>query len=55
MFKRMKSEDKTKSESFYLSSKAEIIIKGSDIDKPFQSIYAKTRTKIFRKRFRLDY
>ena len=39
VFKKIESEDKTKYASFYSSSKAEIIINESDIDKVFQSIY----------------
>ena len=39
MFGKIESEDKTKNETFYSNSKAEIIINESDIDL-FQSIYA---------------
>ena len=39
VFKKIEGEDKTKYENFYSSSKAEIIIKESDIDDEFQSIY----------------
>ena len=39
MFEKIESEDKTKNETFYSNSKAEIIINESDIDL-FQSIYA---------------
>ena len=35
----MKREDKTKYDNFYSSSKAKIIINGSDIDDVFQLIY----------------
>ena len=58
MFKKTESEDKTKFESIYPSSKAEIIIDESDIDDVFQLIYTTImikHTKTFRKRFRLDY
>ena len=40
MFKKIKSEAKTKYDTFYSSSKAEIIINESDIDDVFQSIYS---------------
>ena len=39
-FKKIKSEDKTKFDNFYLSSKAEIIINESEIDDMFESIYS---------------
>ena len=39
MFKKIKSKDKTKYCNFYSSSKAEIIIKESDIDDAFKPIY----------------
>ena len=35
VFKKMKSEDETKYDKFYSSSKAEIIINESDIDDVF--------------------
>ena len=38
-FKKIKSEDKTKYDTFYSSSKAEIITNKSDIDDVSQSIY----------------
>ena len=38
VFKKIESEDKTKYDNFYSSSKAEIIINESDIDDVFQSI-----------------
>ena len=38
VFKKIESEDKTKYDSFYSSSKAEIIIYESYIDNVFQSI-----------------
>ena len=56
MFKKVESEDKTKYDNFYSSSKAEIII--NDIDDVFQSIYTTiiiSNTKIFKKKFRLNY
>ena len=39
VFKKIESDDKTKSDTFYSSSKAEIIINKSDLDDVFQSIY----------------
>ena len=39
VFKKTESEDKTKCDTFYSSSKAEIIINKSDIDNVFQTIY----------------
>ena len=39
VFKKMESEDKTNYDTFYTNSKAKIIIKESDIDDLFQSIY----------------
>ena len=39
VFKKIKSEDKTKFDNFYSSSKTEAIINKSDIDDVFQSIY----------------
>ena len=39
VFKKIESEDKTKYDNFYSSSKDEIIINESDIDDVFQSIY----------------
>ena len=39
VFKDIESEDKTKYDTFYSSSKAEIIINKSVIDDVFQSIY----------------
>ena len=38
MFKKMESEDKTKYDNFYSSSKAEIIISENDIDGVYDSI-----------------
>ena len=46
VFKKIKSEDKTKSDNFYLSSKAKIIINESDIDDVFKSIYTTIITNI---------
>ena len=46
VFKKIESEDKTKFDNFYSSSKAEIIINENDIDDVFQSIYAKIITNI---------
>ena len=39
VFKKIESEDKTKNDTFYSNSKAEIIINKSDIDDVFQSIH----------------
>ena len=38
VFKKIKSQDKTKFDNFHSSSKAEIIINESDIDDIFESI-----------------
>ena len=46
LFKKIESEDKTKYDNFYSSSKAEIIINESDIDDVFQSIYTAFITNI---------
>ena len=46
VFKKIESEDKTKYENFYSSSKAEIIINESDIDDVFRSIYTTIITNI---------
>ena len=46
MFKKIKSEDKTKCDNFYSSAKTEIIINESDIDDVFQSIYTTIITNI---------
>ena len=51
VFKKIESEDKTKHDNFYSSSKAEIIINESDIDDVFQSIYT-TITKNIQKSLR---
>ena len=55
VLKKIESQDKTKYDNFYSSSKTEIITNASDIDDVFQSIYTTIITNIFRKRFRLDY
>ena len=58
VFKKIESEDKTKYDKFYSSSKAEIIVSESDFDDVFQSFFTTIMTnmqKIFRKRFRLDH
>ena len=39
VFKKIKSDDKTKYDTFYSNSKAEIIINESDIDDVFESVY----------------
>ena len=39
VFKMLESDDKTKYDTFYSHSKAEIIINDSDIDDMFKSIY----------------
>ena len=41
VYKKREKEDKTKYDNFYSNSKAEIIIKESNIDNVFQSIYTK--------------
>ena len=46
MFKKIESEDQTKYNHFYSSSKAEIIINESNIDGVFQSIYTTVITNI---------
>ena len=55
MLKKNESEDKTKYDNFYSSSKTEMIINESDIDDVFQSIITNIQTytcnkhtKIFR-------
>ena len=52
LFKKIGSEDKTKYDNFYSSSKAEIIINENDIDDVFKSIYTtiiRNRQKSLRK------
>ena len=46
MFKKLESEDKTKYDTFYSNSKAEIIISESDIDDVFQSMDTTTISSI---------
>ena len=46
MFKKIESEDKTKYNTLYLNSKAEIIINESDVDNAFQLISTTTVTMI---------
>ena len=46
VFKKIESEDKTKYDTFYSHSKAEIIVNESDTDFVFQSIYTKFITNI---------
>ena len=46
VFKKIESEDKTKHDNFYSSSKAEIIINESKTDDVFQSIYTTIITNI---------
>ena len=46
VFKKTESEDKTKYDNFYSSSKAEIIINEGDVDDVFQSFYTTVITNI---------
>ena len=46
VLKKIESQDKTKYDNFYSSSKAEIITNASDIDDEFQSIYTTIITNI---------
>ena len=46
VFKKIETEDKSRFDSFYSSSKAEIVIDESDIDDVFQSIYTTIITNI---------
>ena len=46
VIKKIQSEDKAKYDTFYSSSKAEIIINKSDTDDVFQSIYTKVITNM---------
>ena len=48
VFKKIESEDKTKYDTFYSNSKAEIIINEKDIDDVFESIYT-TITSLIQK------
>ena len=53
----MRSEDKTKYDNFYSSSKAETVTSERDIDDVFKSIYTtviKKHTKFVIKRFCVD-
>ena len=49
VFKKNESEDKTKYDNFYSSSKTEMIINESDIDDVFQSIITNIQTYIHNK------
>ena len=58
VFKKIEIDDKTKYDTFYSNSKAEIIITESDFDDVFEWIYYYfyiKYTKTFRQRFRVDY
>ena len=58
VFKKIESNDKTKYDTFYSNSKPEIFINENDNDDVFKSIYTTIyikHTKIFMKRFRLDF
>ena len=46
MFKKIESDDKTKFDNFYASSKAEIIFNESDIDDVFESINSTVMSNI---------
>ena len=46
LFKKIASEDKTKHDNFYSSSKAEIIINESGIDDVSESVYPTNRSNI---------
>ena len=46
VFKKIESENKTKHDTFYSNSNADIIINGSDIDDVFQLIYTTTISNI---------
>ena len=56
VFKKIEMDDKTRYDTFYSNSKAEIIINETDIDDVFQSICTTiiSYMKVFRKRFRLE-
>ena len=49
VFKKNESEDKTKYDNFYSSSKTEMIINERDIDDVFQSIITNIQTYIHNK------
>ena len=57
VFKKIKSEDKTKYNTFYSNPKAEIVTNESDIDDMFKSIYTGIISNIekFIQRISLDY
>ena len=57
VFKKIESDDKTNYETFYSYSKAETIINKNNTDDFLESISTTiiSNTKIFRKRFGLDY
>ena len=46
VFKKIESDDKTKFDNFYASSKAEIIFNESDIDDVFESINSTVMSNI---------
>ena len=46
VFKKIESEDKTKYDNFYSSSKEEMVINGSGIDDAFQPTYTTIITNI---------
>ena len=57
VFKKIESNDKTNYDTFYSYSKAETIINKNNTDDFLESISTTiiSNTKIFRKRFGLDY
>ena len=57
VFKKIESDDKTNYDTFYSYSKAETIINKNNTDDFLESISTAiiSNTKIFRKRFGLDY
>ena len=57
VFKKIESDDKTNYDTFYSYSKAETIINNNNTDDFLESISTTiiSNTKIFRKRFGLDY
>ena len=46
VFKKIRSDDKVKYDTFYSNSEAEIIINESDIDDVFESIYTTIKSNI---------
>ena len=46
VFKKIRSDDKAKYDTFYSNSEAEIIINESDIDDVFESIYTTIKSNI---------